>query len=89
MLPPNPIQSLSVSLVLDQCSGKLYRVFLDQSYLLWFLWNTCLDCEKMATLHCVLSCGQDPCFLEDQVRTWFMFKCEQTDNTKWIYLVVK
>nr|XP_020042844.1 gamma-secretase-activating protein-like isoform X2 [Castor canadensis] len=70
MLPPNPIQSLSVSLVLDQCSGKLYRVFLDQSYLLWFLWNTCLDCEKMATLHCVLSCGQDPCFLEDQIIQW-------------------
>lgn len=70
MLPHSPLQSLSGSLVLDCCSGKLYRAFLDQSYLLWFLWNTCLDCEKMAALHCMLSCGRDPCFPEGQIIQW-------------------
>lgn len=67
MLPHGPLQSLSGSLVLDWCSGKLYRAVLNQSYLLQFLWNTQLDCEKMAVLHCVLSCGRDPRFLEAKV----------------------
>ncbi|MBZ3887123.1 Gamma-secretase-activating protein [Sciurus carolinensis] len=66
MLPHSSLQSLSGSLVLDWYSGTLYRALLDQSYLLRFLWNTCLDCEKMAILHCVLSCGRDPQFLEGQ-----------------------
>ncbi|KAG8508433.1 Gamma-secretase-activating protein, partial [Galemys pyrenaicus] len=64
MLPHSSLQSLSGSLVLDWCSGKLCRALLNQSYLLQFLWNTQLDCEKMAVLHCVLSCGQDARFLE-------------------------
>lgn len=67
MLPPGPLQLLSGSLVLDWCSGKLYRVSLNQSYLLGRLWDTRQDCEKMALLHCVLSCGQDSEFLEAQV----------------------
>uniref|UniRef100_A0A8C6EVW5 Gamma-secretase activating protein n=1 Tax=Marmota marmota marmota TaxID=9994 RepID=A0A8C6EVW5_MARMA len=70
MLPHSSFQSLSGSLVLDWYSGRLYRAFLDQSYLLRFLWNTSLDCEKMAILHCVLSCGQDPQFLEGQIIQW-------------------
>lgn len=69
MLPHGPLQSLSGSLVLNWCSGKLYRASLNQSYLLRRLWDTRLDCEKMALLHCVLSCGQDPEFLEAQVGT--------------------
>uniref|UniRef100_A0A7N5KPD3 Gamma-secretase activating protein n=1 Tax=Ailuropoda melanoleuca TaxID=9646 RepID=A0A7N5KPD3_AILME len=70
MLPHGPLQSLSGSLVLDWCSGKLYRAVLNQSYLLQFLWNTQLDCEKMAVLHCVLSCGRDPQFLEAKIIQW-------------------
>ncbi|CAK6434604.1 unnamed protein product [Pipistrellus nathusii] len=70
MLPPGPLQLLSGSLVLDWCSGKLYRVSLNQSYLLGRLWDTRLDCEKMALLHCVLSCGQDSEFLEAQIIQW-------------------
>ncbi|KAL2777477.1 gamma-secretase-activating protein isoform g [Daubentonia madagascariensis] len=70
MLPHSPLQSLSGCLVLDCCSGKLYRALLNQSYLLRFLWNTCLDCEKMAVLHCVLSCGQGPRVLEAQIIQW-------------------
>ncbi|XP_024897685.1 gamma-secretase-activating protein [Pteropus alecto] len=70
MLPHSPLQSLSGSLVLNWCSGKLYRAFLNQSYLLQFLWNTRLDCEKIAVLHCVLSCGQDPQFLEAKIIQW-------------------
>ncbi|XP_077603120.1 gamma-secretase-activating protein isoform X4 [Crocuta crocuta] len=70
MLPHSPLQSLSGSLVLDWCSGKLYRALLNQSYLLQFLWNTQLDCEKMAVLHCVLSCGGDPRFLEAKIIQW-------------------
>ncbi|KAF6301713.1 gamma-secretase activating protein [Rhinolophus ferrumequinum] len=70
MLPHSPLQSLSGSLVLDWCSGKLYRAFLNQSYLLEFLWNTQLDCEKIAVLHCVLSCGRDPQFLEAKIIQW-------------------
>ncbi|XP_045876444.1 gamma-secretase-activating protein isoform X2 [Meles meles] len=70
MLPHSPLQSLSGSLVLDWCSGKLYRAVLNQSYLLQFLWNTQLDCEKMAVLHCVLSCGRDPQFLEAKLIQW-------------------
>lgn len=69
MLPHGPLQSLSGSLVLDWCSGKLYRASLNQSYLLRLLWDTRPDCEKMAVLHCVLSCGRDPEFLEAQVGT--------------------
>ncbi|XP_069443910.1 gamma-secretase-activating protein isoform X1 [Ovis canadensis] len=70
MLPHSPLQSLSGSLVLDSCSGKLYRAFLNQSYLLEFLWNSRLDCERMALLHCVLSCGQDPRRLEAKIIQW-------------------
>nr|XP_020145382.1 gamma-secretase-activating protein isoform X3 [Microcebus murinus] len=70
MLPHSPLQSLSGCLVLDCCSGKLYRALLNQSYLLWFLWNTCLDCEKMAALHCVLSCGRGLRVLEGQIIQW-------------------
>ncbi|KAM7121013.1 gamma-secretase-activating protein isoform 2-T2 [Molossus nigricans] len=70
MLPHSPSQSFSGSLVLDWCSGKLYRAFLNQPYLLEFLWNTRLDWEKMALLHCTLACGQDPQFLEAQIIQW-------------------
>ncbi|XP_036183520.1 gamma-secretase-activating protein isoform X2 [Myotis myotis] len=70
MLPHGPLQSLLGSLVLDWCSGKLYRASLNQSYLLGLLWDTRPDCEKMAVLHCVLSCGRDPEFLEAQIIQW-------------------
>ncbi|XP_055139425.1 gamma-secretase-activating protein isoform X3 [Symphalangus syndactylus] len=68
MLPHCPLQSLSGSLVLDCCSGKLYRALLSQSSLLQLLQNTRLDCEKMAALHCALYCGQGAQFLEGQWR---------------------
>ncbi|XP_055248499.1 gamma-secretase-activating protein isoform X3 [Gorilla gorilla gorilla] len=68
MLPHCPLQSLSGSLVLDCCSGKLYRALLSQSSLLQLLQNTCLDCEKMAALHCALYCGQGAQLLEGQWR---------------------
>ncbi|KAB1276642.1 Gamma-secretase-activating protein [Camelus dromedarius] len=70
MLPHRPFQSLSGSLVLDGGSGKLYRVLLNQSYLLEFLRDTRLDCERMALLHCVLSCGRDPQRLEAKIIQW-------------------
>ncbi|NP_001337826.1 gamma-secretase-activating protein isoform c [Homo sapiens] len=70
MLPHCPLQSLSGSLVLDCCSGKLYRALLSQSSLLQLLQNTCLDCEKMAALHCALYCGQGAQFLEAQIIQW-------------------
>ncbi|XP_008050734.1 gamma-secretase-activating protein, partial [Carlito syrichta] len=70
MLPHSPLQSLSGSLVLDCSSGTLYRALLNQSYLLQFLWNTHLDSEKMAALHCLLSCGRGLRFLEDQIIQW-------------------
>ncbi|XP_051030778.1 gamma-secretase-activating protein isoform X2 [Phodopus roborovskii] len=71
MQPLTSLQSLPGSFVLDCSSGKIYRATLDQSYLLWFLWNAArLDCEKMAALHCVLSCSRDPGFQEDQVIQW-------------------
>nr|XP_031535619.1 gamma-secretase-activating protein isoform X7 [Vicugna pacos] len=70
MLPHRPFQSLSGTLVLDGGSGKLYRVLLNQSYLLEFLRDTRLDCERMALLHCVLSCGRDPRRLEAKIIQW-------------------
>uniref|UniRef100_I0FSQ7 Gamma-secretase-activating protein n=1 Tax=Macaca mulatta TaxID=9544 RepID=I0FSQ7_MACMU len=70
MLPHCPLQSLSGSLVLDCCSGKLYRALLSQSSLLQLLQNTSLDCEKMAALHCALYCGQGTRFLEGQIIQW-------------------
>ncbi|XP_055139427.1 gamma-secretase-activating protein isoform X5 [Symphalangus syndactylus] len=70
MLPHCPLQSLSGSLVLDCCSGKLYRALLSQSSLLQLLQNTRLDCEKMAALHCALYCGQGAQFLEGQIIQW-------------------
>ncbi|XP_032340040.1 gamma-secretase-activating protein isoform X1 [Camelus ferus] len=70
MLPHRPFQSLSGPLVLDGGSGKLYRVLLNQSYLLEFLRDTRLDCERMALLHCVLSCGRDPRRLEAKIIQW-------------------
>uniref|UniRef100_A0A8C3XBQ1 Gamma-secretase activating protein n=1 Tax=Catagonus wagneri TaxID=51154 RepID=A0A8C3XBQ1_9CETA len=70
MLPQSPLQSLSGSLVLDWCSGKLYRALLNQSCLLEFLWDARLDCEKMALLHCVLSSGQDSRQLEAKIIQW-------------------
>ncbi|KAM7316026.1 hypothetical protein ACRRTK_024706 [Alexandromys fortis] len=75
VLPPGPLRVLPGSLVLDCSSGKLYRAALDQSFLMWFLWNSAhLDCEKMAALHCVLSCAQDPGFQDDQIIQWI---CER------------
>ncbi|XP_078199171.1 gamma-secretase-activating protein isoform X7 [Callithrix jacchus] len=70
MLPHSPLQSLSGSLVLDYCSGKLYRAMLSQSSLLQLLQKTRLDCEKMATLHCALSCGHGAQLLEGQIIQW-------------------
>ncbi|XP_037018128.2 gamma-secretase-activating protein isoform X1 [Artibeus jamaicensis] len=70
MLPHSPLQSLSGSLVLDRCSGKLSRVFLSQSRLLQFLWHSQPDWEKVAVLHCLLSCGQDPQFVEAKIIQW-------------------
>ncbi|XP_060229927.1 gamma-secretase-activating protein isoform X2 [Meriones unguiculatus] len=70
VLPLSPLQSLPGSLILDWHSGKVYRATLDQSYLMSFLWNARLDCEKMAVLHCVLSCGRDPGFPEGQILQW-------------------
>ena len=67
MLPHSPLQSLSGSLVLDSRSGKLYRALLNQSYLVEFLRNARLDCERMALLHCALSGGRDPRQLEAKV----------------------
>lgn len=69
-LPLSPLQSLPGSLILDCYSGKVYRATLDQSYLMQFLWNARLDCEKMAALHCTLSCGRDPGFPEEQIIQW-------------------
>lgn len=89
MLPHGPLQSLSGSLVLNSCSGKLHRASLNQSYLLRLLWDTRLDCEKMALLHCVLSHGQDLEFLEAQVETQLKFKNWPIDNIRCIYLVVE
>uniref|UniRef100_A0A3Q2HY48 Gamma-secretase activating protein n=1 Tax=Equus caballus TaxID=9796 RepID=A0A3Q2HY48_HORSE len=70
MLPHGPLQSLSGSLILDWCSGRLYRADLNRSYLLEFLWDARLDWEKMAVLHCVLSCRQDTRFLEAKVHSF-------------------
>ncbi|XP_076788250.1 gamma-secretase-activating protein isoform X5 [Arvicanthis niloticus] len=70
VLPSSPLQSLPGSLILDCYSGKVYRATLDQSYLMRFLWNAHLDCEKMAALHCALSCGRDPGFSEEQIIQW-------------------
>ncbi|XP_052029060.1 gamma-secretase-activating protein isoform X2 [Apodemus sylvaticus] len=70
VLPPSPLQSLPGSLIVDFYSGKVYRATLDQSYLMRFLWNARLDSEKMAALHCMLSCGQDPGFPEEQIIQW-------------------
>ncbi|XP_054419918.1 gamma-secretase-activating protein isoform X2 [Pteronotus mesoamericanus] len=61
---------LTGSLVLDSCSGKLYRVLLNESRLLQSLWHTRPDWEKMAVLHCLLSCGQDPQFVEAKIIQW-------------------
>ncbi|XP_031235936.1 gamma-secretase-activating protein isoform X2 [Mastomys coucha] len=69
-LPLSPLQSLPGSLILDCYSGKVYRATLDQSYLMQFLWTARLDCEKMAALHCTLSCGRDPGFPEEQIIQW-------------------
>ncbi|XP_006834463.1 PREDICTED: gamma-secretase-activating protein [Chrysochloris asiatica] len=69
-LPHNPLQSLAGSLVLDWNSGKLCRAQLHRSHLLLFLWNTPLDWEKIAALHCVLSCGRGSQLQEDQLILW-------------------
>ena len=89
MLPHSPLQSLSGSLVLDWCSGRLYRVFLSQSCLLQLLWHTRPDWEKMAVLHCLLSCGRDPQFVEAKVQTPLTFTNWQIGNIKCIYVVVE
>ncbi|XP_037692421.1 gamma-secretase-activating protein isoform X2 [Choloepus didactylus] len=70
MLPPTPLQSLSGTLILEWCSGKLYRALLSQLYLLEFLWSSHADCERMAVLHCLLSCGRDRRSLEAQIIQW-------------------
>ncbi|KAL1777868.1 gamma-secretase-activating protein isoform X1 [Sigmodon hispidus] len=84
-LPPGPLQPLLGSLVLDCSSGKVYRAALDQSYLMWFLWNAQLDCDRMAALHCALSCSRDPGFQEDQIIQWIcehVSACQSFDLTQ-------
>ncbi|CAO2617106.1 Gamma-secretase-activating protein [Lemmus lemmus] len=78
VLPPGPLRFLPGSLVLECSSGKVYRAVLDQSFLMWFLWNSAhLDCEKVAALHCALSCAQDPGFQDDQIIQWI---CEHVST---------
>ncbi|XP_045144883.1 gamma-secretase-activating protein [Echinops telfairi] len=70
LLPPSPLQSLPGALVLDGSSGTLSRALLDLPHLLQLLWESPLDCEKMALLHCALACGRHSPLLETQVIQW-------------------
>ncbi|XP_063093693.1 gamma-secretase-activating protein isoform X2 [Cavia porcellus] len=70
VLPQGPLRSLSASLMLDQASGRLYGVFLDQPGLLRVLRAAQRDCDRMAALHCLLACGPEPQPLEAQIIQW-------------------
>lgn len=84
VLPQGPLRSLSASLMLDQASGRLYGVFLDQPGLLRVLRAAQRDCDRMAALHCLLACGPEPQPLEAQVRPQLASGPQHTGGTQGI-----
>ncbi|EHA97306.1 pigeon-like protein, partial [Heterocephalus glaber] len=70
VLPQSALRPLSGSLVLDWGLGKLYRATLNPPRLLQFLGAAQLDCDRMATLHCLLACGRELQPLEAQIIQW-------------------
>ncbi|KAM4748908.1 gamma-secretase-activating protein [Rhinophrynus dorsalis] len=49
-----PIQSVLRNSVVENCTGILFSVSINQLFLLKFLWRSRLDCERLAALHCFL-----------------------------------
>uniref|UniRef100_A0A452H4E4 Gamma-secretase-activating protein C-terminal domain-containing protein n=1 Tax=Gopherus agassizii TaxID=38772 RepID=A0A452H4E4_9SAUR len=70
MLHQSSIQSLFKSAVWDRCSGRMFTVRINESSLMQFLWNSKLDSDRLAALHCALLHVRSTTDLEMQIIEW-------------------
>ncbi|XP_074920683.1 gamma-secretase-activating protein [Chelonoidis abingdonii] len=70
MLHKSSIQSPFKSAVWDCCSERMFTVRINESSLMQFLWNSKLDSDKLAALHCALLHVRSTTDLEMQIIQW-------------------
>ncbi|XP_025028983.1 gamma-secretase-activating protein isoform X3 [Python bivittatus] len=58
------------SSILDRSTGRIFTVAMNQKALLQFLWNSKLDNDKLAALHCLLLHVGSTVDLENQIIQW-------------------
>ncbi|XP_029471565.1 gamma-secretase-activating protein isoform X2 [Rhinatrema bivittatum] len=63
-------QALLEGALLDCCSGIMFTVNINQSSVLKLLWDSELDCQKLAALHCALLHFENPMHWETQIIQW-------------------
>uniref|UniRef100_A0A8D0H6E8 Gamma-secretase activating protein n=1 Tax=Sphenodon punctatus TaxID=8508 RepID=A0A8D0H6E8_SPHPU len=79
-LHSSSIQSTLKATVLDCCSGKMLRVRIDECALLRYLWNSKLDSDRLAALHCALLLVGSKTDLEKQIIQWISEKVSMCDT---------
>ncbi|EMP32121.1 Gamma-secretase-activating protein [Chelonia mydas] len=67
MLHKSSIQSPFKSAVWDCCSGRTFTVRINECSLMQFLWNSKLDSDRLAALHCALLHVRNTTDLEMQI----------------------
>uniref|UniRef100_A0A8C8VJ50 Gamma-secretase activating protein n=1 Tax=Pelusios castaneus TaxID=367368 RepID=A0A8C8VJ50_9SAUR len=70
MLHSSSIQSPFKSAVWDCCSGRIFTVRINECSLVKFLWNSKLDSDRLAALHCALLHVRNTADLEMQIIQW-------------------
>ncbi|XP_038243118.1 gamma-secretase-activating protein isoform X3 [Dermochelys coriacea] len=70
MLHKSSIQSPFKSAVWDCCSGRTFTVRINECSLMQFLWNSKLDSDRLAALHCALLHVRNTTDLEMQIIQW-------------------
>ncbi|TFK06025.1 Gamma-secretase-activating protein [Platysternon megacephalum] len=70
MLHKSSIQSPFKSAVWDCCSGRMFAVRINECSLVQFLWNSKLDSDRLAALHCALLHVRNTTDLEMQIIQW-------------------
>ncbi|XP_074873213.1 gamma-secretase-activating protein isoform X2 [Carettochelys insculpta] len=70
MLPNSAIQSPFKSAIWDCCSGRMFAVTINEGALLQFLWNSKLDSDRLAALHCALLHVRNTTDMEMQIIQW-------------------
>ncbi|XP_019399156.1 PREDICTED: gamma-secretase-activating protein [Crocodylus porosus] len=72
LLHDTSIQSICKLTLLDCCSGRLFTVKINEDSLMRFMWNSKLDRDRLAALHCALVHLGSAADLEDQIIQWIL-----------------